>query len=90
MPEIISAARLKLIEYRMAVFWFCLFSINSLCSAVLLALTNAVWADMDGQSRFLVVVGVIFNWTNIIMAFISNSARRIKETGELFPSEPPK
>ena len=90
MPEIVEAARLKLIEYRMAVFWFCLFSVNSLCSALLLALTNAVWADMDGQSRFLVIVGVIFNWTNIIMAFISNSARRIKETGELFPSDPPK
>ena len=85
MPAIINDARLKLVEYRVAVFWFCLFSINALCSAMTIALTNATWADMDAQSKFLVGVGVIWNWTGTIMAFISNSAARVKQTGELFP-----
>jgi hypothetical protein len=86
MPAIINDARLKLIEYRMAVFWFCLFTINSLCSSITIALTNATWNTMDGQSKLLVFIGVIWSWTGTIMAFISNSASRIKQTGELFPA----
>jgi len=41
---------------------------------------------MDGQSKLLVFIGVIWSWTGTIMAFISNSASRIKQTGELFPA----
>jgi hypothetical protein len=86
MPEFVEAARLKIIECRIAVFWFFLFSVNALCSALMIALANVTWGALDGQGKFMIVVALAWNWTNTIMAFISNSARRIKQTGELFPS----
>lgn len=77
--------RLNVIEYRMAILWFFLFSINSLCSALMIALANVTWVTLDFQGKFMIVVALIWNWTTTIMAFLSAQAKRIKKTGDLFP-----
>lgn len=75
----------SLVEYRMAIFYFCLFSVNALCSAMMIALANVTWATLDGQGKFMIAVALVWNWTNTIMAFASKQATRIKKTGEIFP-----
>lgn len=84
--QITEVAKSNLVEFRIAIFWFCLFSVNSICSAILIALSNATWSELDPQGKFLIVIGIVFNWTGTIMAFVSKQASRIKQTGELFPA----
>ena len=87
MSDTINKARLALIEYKMAIFWFCLFSVNSLCTCIVASLVNCNWSQMDGQAKILFFLTVIANWTGTVMAFVSKQASRIKQTGEIFSSE---
>jgi hypothetical protein len=86
MSAIITNTKTAAIEYRMAIFWFVLFSLNSLGTSILASLTGANWAELDGQSKFMIVMAVLVNWTGTIMAFISKQSARIKQTGEILPS----
>ena len=54
----------------LALAWVIIFSVNALCSAMLIALINANWASMDGQGRFMVVVTILMNFTNTLGAFL--------------------
>jgi hypothetical protein len=87
-----SAAQIKdtlstsLIEFRMAILYFALFSVNAFCSALMIALANVTWSTLDGQGKFMIYVALIWNWTNTVLAFMSKQATRLKQTGEIFPS----
>jgi hypothetical protein len=87
MSELINRTKLTVIEWKMAIFWFCLFSLNALGSSIMAALTGAVWNELDSQSKFMIVIAVMVNWTGTIMAFISKQANRIHQTGNLLPAE---
>ena len=82
-----DSVKLNLIEFRMAIFWFCLFSVNSLCTCLIASLVNCNWSQMDGQSRLLLYLTVAANWTGCVMAFVSKQASRIKKTGGIFPDD---
>jgi len=66
----------------MSVFWFVLFSINSLGSCIIAASAGSVWANLGTQEKFTVIVAVITNWTGVIMAYIKQAAKKI-ESGEI-------
>jgi len=84
--QIKSTISTSLIEYKMAIVYFVLFSINALCSALMIALANVTWSGLDSQGKFMIGVALIWNWTTTILAFMSKQATRIKQTGDLFPS----
>lgn len=63
----------------MQIAWFCLFSFNALCSAILTALAGTQWSDVDNQTRFMIAIGVAANWTNTIMALFSKAMSRVKD-----------
>lgn len=67
------------LEWRIGIFWFCLFSINSLCSAIIIAIEGKDWSAMSHGQRFIIVVLILMNWTNLLMAFLSKAAQRIKQ-----------
>lgn len=67
--------------YRVAIIWFCLFSINALCTAIVVALVGCTWIALDFQSKFIIIIAIVGNWTGTIMAFVSKSAKKIEETG---------
>lgn len=85
MSELMNKAKSSIWEFRVAIGWFIMFSINALCSAIMISLLNTTWSNLDGEAKFLIVVGVVWNWTNTIMAFTSKQAARIKQTGDIFP-----
>lgn len=68
--------------WKFAIFWFVLFSVNALCTSVMAALTGADWATLDPQSKFMICVAILGNWTGTIMAFMSKAAKKI-ESGQL-------
>lgn len=71
------------LEYRMAVFWFILFSVNSLCSAIVLSMEGKDWSVLTKWQKFIIVVMVLMNWTNLLMAYISKASQRIKQDPDL-------
>lgn len=86
MSETVKNIKTTAWEWRIACFWFLLFSLNSLCTSIMASLVNANWTDMDRQSKFLMIIAVMGNWTGTIMAFISQQAKRIQKTGLPFPT----
>ena len=85
MSDMIESTRVKIWEFRMAIMWFFLFSVNALCSCMIAALTGAKWHELDAQSKFMIVVAITGNWTGTIMAFVSKQAQRIQKSGLPFP-----
>lgn len=85
MSEIVKATQASIWELRMAIGYFLLFSLGSLCTAIMASLVNSDWSAMNGQSKFLLFVAIIGSWINTILAFVSKQANRIKQTGEFFP-----
>lgn len=80
-----NTTKTSLWEFRAAIGYCALFSFNAICSAVVIALTNVSWETLDNQAKFLVFVAIGLNWSNVMLAFISKQAQRIKQTGEVFP-----
>lgn len=81
-----EVVKVNVLEFRFALAWFALFTLNALASSLILCLTNVTYSTLDTQGEIMIWVAVILNWTNTIMAFMSSQAKRIKKTGELFPS----
>lgn len=79
----ISDLTTSILEWRMAIFWFVLFSVNSLCTAITAALAGTEWAHIDDQAKFMVYVAIVMNWTGTIMAYVSKNANKISH-GKMF------
>lgn len=86
MSEVISQAKASIWEWRVAIMYFILFSINSLSTVLLATLTGVNWTALPTQGKVMIVIAVIANWTGTIMAFVSQQAKRIKKTGDIFSS----
>jgi hypothetical protein len=63
-------------EWKIAAFWFVLFSVNSLCTCITASMAGSVWANLGPQDKFTVVISIIGNWTGTIMAFVSKQSKR--------------
>lgn len=81
MGDILANAKQNIALYRMAIAYGVLFSINSLTTAIVLSFMNTTWDQLDHTSKFLLVVGILQNWTGTLLAFLSKAARRL-ESGE--------
>ena len=68
----------SVLQYKIAVAWFVLFSINSLGTCILSASSGCVWDNLDWQAKTTVVVAIFVNWTGTIMAFLSTASKKIK------------
>jgi hypothetical protein len=86
MSDMIKNAKAMMWEWRVAAFWFFLFSVNTLFTSITAALVGTDWATLDAQSKFMIFIAVAGNWTGTIMAFISKQAGRIQKTGLPFPA----
>jgi NADH:ubiquinone oxidoreductase subunit 6 (subunit J) len=87
MSQLMDKARLQVIAYRMAIMWFFLFSINSLCSCIVAASAGSVWTNLDAQAKVTVIIAVIGNWTGTIMAFLSDARKKIEQEIEDKPQD---
>lgn len=73
----INQAKITALEWKMAIAWFVLFSVNSLGSCMLAASAGSVWSSLGTQERLTVITAVVVNWTGTIMAWISKSAKKL-------------
>ena len=74
-----DTAKIKALEWRMAVLWFVLFSVNSLCSCIVAAMAGSVWSNLQTQEKFTVIVAIVGNWTGTIMALFSKAAKKVEQ-----------
>lgn len=66
------------LAYRVAVLVFGLYTVSTLCFAIIGALTGREWEQLDGEDKLLIVLAIIGNWTNTLMAFISKRAQKLE------------
>ena len=74
----------KGIEMRLAIFWFCLFSVNSLLTCFVAAFTGPNWNTMSNQQLCLTYAMIVVNWTGTIMAFVKQTGKKIESHQPLF------
>ena len=86
MSEMLNRAKTSILEWRMAICWFILFSVNSLATCLIASLVNCNWSQMDAQAKLLMALTVLANWTGTIMAFVSKAGSRIQQGQPLFPT----
>ena len=79
MSTFINKTKLQIIAWRMSIFWFVLFSFNALGTAFLAASAGSVWSNLDTQAKATVIVAVFVNWSNTIMAYIKQAAKKVEE-----------
>lgn len=63
-----------LLRYRLMIFYVVVYSLNALATATVAALLNISWSELSGTKRFLIVVGIIGNWSGTMLALF-NKAR---------------
>lgn len=70
-----------------------LFSVNSLCTSALGALSGMDWATSTTQVKVQVVISIVGNWTGVLLAFFRTSLAKIfkgdplSETAAPFPAD---
>jgi len=88
MSRILTQARRAALEWKMALLWFILFSVNSLGTCILSASAGSVWSNLGTQEKVTVVIAVFTNWAGSIMAFFSKSAKKVQSELESDDDEP--
>lgn len=71
--------------HRITIGWVLLFTINSLATSIMAALTGAQWSDLDEQSKFMICVAVMANWTGVLAAFFNQAASRLRDGRDILP-----
>lgn len=64
--------------HRITIGWLLLFTGNSLFTSIMAALAGTDWGTSDRQTRFLIVISILANWTGVLMAFFNQAASRIR------------
>ena len=79
MTDWFSTQGKKLLEMKLGIAWFCIFTLGSLCSCIIAALQGVEWEKIDHQARFLIVVAIILNLSNTIGAFINQAITKLSK-----------
>lgn len=79
MKALLNTVTRTAVLYWMAAVWALFFSVNSLGSAVMVALAGTTWSTSDGQTKFLIVVAIGVNWSNTILAYLHKGMSAISE-----------
>jgi len=94
MTKLISNARRTLLVYRLAIVRFALFVVQTLCGSVMAALAGTQWSSADGQTKFLIVVGIIASLTATLGAFFDKTLAKLgdplmpdPESSRIMPSQ---
>lgn len=67
------------LPYKMAILIGILFSINALATAIVLSFMNVSWSQLDPTSKFILIVGILQNWTGTMLAFFNKSLSRVEQ-----------
>lgn len=65
--------------YKLAFARFVLFSVTTLCGAIMTALAGTDWATATTQTKLLIVLGILSTWCATTMAFLDRTAKQIAD-----------
>lgn len=65
--------------YKMAVARFCFFVAQAFCGAIMTALAGTLWKDCDGQTKFLIIIGIVSSISSTMIAFFDKSMASIAD-----------
>ena len=71
--------------HHMTIMWVCLFTIGSLGSSALTALSGTDWSAADGQTRLMIYIAIFVNWSTVMGAFLNQAISRAKKGEDILP-----
>lgn len=74
MDDILSDT--KKLAMRMAIIWFIMFSVSSLCTTITASLYGMRWTEIEAQDKVLIILLITANWLTVMMAFFSKAIAR--------------
>ncbi len=74
-----SKRKAEMLAGKITIVWFILFSINSLCSSIIVGVTGKYWSQIDVQDKFVICVAITMNWTGLVMAFLYQAAKKVRD-----------
>lgn len=77
----------KAAYYKLAIFYFVLFSFNSLATAIVASFLNTEWNTLTATSKFLLIVVIVQNWSGTMIAYFNKTLSRLQEGQPLFGSD---
>lgn len=83
MKALLNNVSAKAVLYRMAILWAIFFSVNSLGSAIMVALAGTEWENCDTQTKFLIYVAIAVNWTNTLIAYLNKGIAAMADSPDL-------
>lgn len=77
-----------LLAYRIAILYGALFSVDSLLNATILGFLNVSWHQLDTTSKWLLLAGILKNWTSTMLAFCSKTVANVQKGKLPMPIDP--
>lgn len=77
------------IAFRVGLAFLVLFSINSLCTSTIGALSGMDWATANTQTKLIVCIAIVGNWTAVLLAFFRDAIAKIAKGEIPLPLPPP-
>lgn len=75
--DTMNSAKIKMLEWKMAVVWFIFFTVVSLSTSILASLQNTDYSTIDTQGKVMMWLAIIISWGNTMMAFFSKAAKKV-------------
>ena len=67
----------------LSILYIVLFTIGSLSTSAMAALTGKHWSTLSGTDKTIICLAIIGNWSNSMLAFINQAITRIRQyTGD--------
>ena len=79
MSELISKAKLSLLLWWSVISYILLFTVQTLCTAIIGTLTGKVWHTLTTTEKIIVVCSIIAQWSTTMIAFLNTAINQIKK-----------
>ena len=88
MSELISRAKLSILLWWSVISYVALFTIQSLCTAVIGAVTGKVWENLTRTEKIIITCTIVAQWSTTMLAFLNSAINTIKKAEDKPESTP--
>lgn len=79
MKELWNKTKQQTLLYWLAIASLIFYSLDSIATAIVSVMIDAVWSDLDGTQKFLRVCLVVKAWASTMLAFFSTTIQKAQK-----------
>lgn len=82
MTKLFTKAKVTLLLYKMVILRFVLFTVATLCTSILGALSGTDWDALNGQAKFMICTSILATWSGTMVAFFDRTISKLSPEGD--------